>query len=138
MAVSEGSVSRRSLLKRAGAGAIVLGAGGIITSSASANPKPLDVCTQQAVDMDVAACGQCASQTICGDGCGCVPTTNGCCFCHQGISCEGARPCRNSNQCPAGWKCAAATCCGPIQICVPPCGTVLDAAATSGALSTPG
>ena len=50
MAVSEGSVSRRSLLKRAGAGAIVLGAGGIMTSSASANPKPLDICTQQAVD----------------------------------------------------------------------------------------
>ena len=68
MAVSEGSVSRRSLLKRAGAGAIVLGAGGIMTSSASANPKPLDICTQQAVDIDVAACGQCANQTPCGDG----------------------------------------------------------------------
>ena len=49
MAVSDERVSRRSLLKKAGAGAIVLTAGGIMTSSASAN-QALDICIQQAVD----------------------------------------------------------------------------------------
>ena len=88
MAVSDERVSRRSLLKKAGAGAIVLTAGGIMTSSASAN-QALDICIAQAVDDDVAACGACANQAPCGDGCGCVPTVNGCCFCHQGISCDG-------------------------------------------------
>ena len=136
MSVSEERVSRGGLLKKAGAGALVLGAGSMLTSSAYAATPALDVCTAQAVATDVAACGQCATQTACGAGCGCVPTTQGCCFCHQGISCAGATPCRFNNNCPAGWKCAAATCCGPIQICVPPCGGVV--AATSGALSTPG
>jgi hypothetical protein len=135
MAVSEENVSRRNLLKKAGAGAIVLGAGGIMTSSAYAN-QVLDVCIRQALDDSVAACGACANQAACGDGCGCVPTTNGCCFCHQGVSCADAIPCRYNQHCPAGWKCAAATCCGPTGICVPACGAV--AAASGGALSTPG
>jgi hypothetical protein len=135
MAVSEENVSRRNLLKKAGAGAIVLGAGGIITSSASAN-QVLDVCIRQAQGDEVAACGACAHQAVCGPGCGCVPTTNGCCVCHQGISCADAIPCRYPQQCPAGWKCAAATCCGPTSICVPVCGT--DVAASGGPMSTPG
>ena len=57
MAVSDESVSRRSLLKKAGAGAIVLTAGGIMTSSASAN-QALDICIQQAVD-DSSRCLRC-------------------------------------------------------------------------------
>ena len=135
MAVNEDRVSRRRLLKRAGAGAVVLGAGSMLTSAAYANAFELDVCTKQAVDGDVAACGACASQTPCGDGCGCVVATGGCCFCHQGISCADARASKFNKDCPAGWKCAAATCCGPTAICVPPCGGAVRA--TGGALSTP-
>jgi len=137
MSVTEERVSRSGLLKKAGAGALVLGAGSMLTTSAyaSGGGGGLDVCTQQAVDADVAACGQCATQTACGAGCGCVPTTHGCCFCHQGIACATATPCSGQKDCPAGWKCAAATCCGPIAICVPPCGGA--PAATGGALSTP-
>jgi hypothetical protein len=129
-------ISRRRLLKSAGAGAVVLGAGSIMSAPAFGNGgQPFDVCTQASADNDVAACGACANQTVCGDGCGCVPVTNGCCFCHQGISCDGAITCRNSSQCPSGWKCAAATCCGPFAICVPPCGGVRSL--RGAGLSTP-
>jgi hypothetical protein len=137
VSMTEERVSRGRLLKKAGAGALVLGAGSMLTSSAYAVAPPLDVCIQQAVDEDVAACGQCASQTACGAGCGCVPTTQGCCFCHQGIGCAGATPCRYRSQCPPGWACAAATCCGPFGICVPPCGGAAAAVATAGPMSIP-
>ena len=72
MAVSDEGVSRRSLLKKAGAGAIVLTAGGIMTSSASAN-QALDVCIGQALDDSVAACGACANQAACGEAVGASP-----------------------------------------------------------------
>ena len=136
MSVTEERVSRGRLLKKAGAGALVLGAGSMLTSSAYASGGGGgNVCQQQAVAADVAACGACATQTACGPGCGCIPTTNGCCFCHQGIACAGATPCTRQGQCPAGWLCAATTCCGAFGICVPPCGGA--AVVTGGALSTP-
>jgi len=58
--------------------------------------------------------------SICGAGCGCVPTTEGFGFCHQGISCAGAQSCSSSQDCPPDRPICASTCC-PGNICVPPC-----------------
>ena len=130
MASVDERVSRRRLLKRAGVGAAVLGAGSMLTaSSAAAQGDPTCI--------GAGGCGECTFQTTCGAGCGCVITVEGCCFCHQGISCGGATPCHHTSDCPLGWECAY-TCCGG-TICIPPCG-FLDAALVegSGAMSTSG
>ena len=130
MASVDERVSRRRLLKRAGVGAALLGAGSMLTaSSAAAQGDPTCIRT--------GGCGECNFQTTCGEGCGCVITVEGCCFCHQGISCGGATQCHHSSDCPPGWECAY-TCCGG-TICIPPCG-FFDTALVEGggAMSTSG
>ena len=116
MAASEARVTRGKLLKRAGVGAAMIGAGSMVTAGTASAVGFCHDCS----------CGPCQG----GDGCGhwaghgqctaCVPTTEGCCFCHESILCGGATACGDSGDCPAGWACAA-TCCGGL-ICVPPAG----------------
>jgi hypothetical protein len=73
------------------------------------------------------SCSPCGSGAGCGHWFGhgvctaCVPTTEGCCFCHEGIFCADGVPCGDSGDCPGGWACAI-TCCGSTPICVPPSG----------------
>ena len=123
MAVSEKRVTRGRLLKRAGIGAAALGAGSLVTAgTAGAAFPPSKECTT------VGGCGVCSdpAQVTCGSGCGCVVTVEGCCHCHQGISCGNphAIACTKSSQCPPGWACARTCCNGFEPICVPHCGFV--------------
>ncbi len=116
MAIGDERVSRRRLLKRAGVGAAVIGAGSMVTAGTASAVGFCHDCS----------CSPCGSGNGCGHWFGhgvctaCVPTTEGCCFCHEGIACDGATGCANSGDCPPGWACAA-TCCGGL-ICVPPAG----------------
>jgi hypothetical protein len=120
MAVSEGRVSRRGLLKRAGVGAAALGAGSMLTTStASANAPASRIC------LTAGGCGVCAGQADCdGCDCSCVVTVEGCCFCHQPVFCTGIPTCTSSAGCPPGWVCARTCCFGGDPICVPHCGAV--------------
>src|SRR5262249_61888501 len=47
----------------------------------------------------------------CGNGCFCLVTATGCCFCHQPQGCGGLTPCRKNGDCPRGWQCSH-SCCG--------------------------
>lgn len=121
MEQTESRVSRRSLLKRAGVGAALVGGGALVTSPiASAQPTLAGLCAELSAGNDGPACGPCDYQVNCGDGCGCVVGTDGCCFCHQGQSCTGAKACKHNSDCPPGWKCAF-TCCPQGPICVQGC-----------------
>lgn len=127
MEATDTRVSRRTLLKRASVGVAALGAGSLLTAQAASaktgvgDPK----CARLSWAHDDPACGACEYQRHCGSNCGCVVGTDGCCFCHQSISCSGATSCETDHHCPPGWKCAH-TCCGEGEpICVPPCGTLL-------------
>src|SRR5262245_1203897 len=83
MAVSETRVSRGRLLKRAGVGAAALGAGSMLTAAASQGAGAYNYCTN-------CTCGICSGQVACHNpfhpniGGDCIPSTEGCCFCHMG------------------------------------------------------
>lgn len=124
--MTEEQLSRSKLLKRAGAGAVVLGAGSLISAAPALAGKASTKCATVAHNGADSACGVCAGQVDCGNGCFCVIDVKGCCWCHQPTTCD--RPCNSKKQCPAGWDCAY-TCCGPTPVCVPPCG-VLGASGT--------
>ena len=109
-------VSRRKLLKRAGVGAAVVGAGSMVTSSTAGAAAE----TEPHVCIHAGGCFACSGQPTCGNCCGCVITVEGCCFCHEAVFCGDATPCHTSSQCPPGFACAL-TCCGGGPICVPRC-----------------
>jgi hypothetical protein len=143
--VSQQRLSRETLLKRAGAGAILFGAGSVVTATpAFAGTSAINAPANTRCASHVEAGGHCAAcdtSACCGPGgpsdcsCTCVVTTKGCCFCHQGTSCN-QPACRNNRDCPRGWQCITATCCGTQNMCFPPCGTT-PAAAGEGPFSTP-
>ena len=83
MASVDERVSRRRLLKRAGVGAAVLGAGSMLTASSAAAQDGDPHC------VGAGGCGPCdPARRHVARRCGCIITTHGCCFCHQGISCS--------------------------------------------------
>jgi hypothetical protein len=126
MAVSEGKVTRGKLLKRAGAGAAALGAGSMLTAATAQGRTYNRFCAD-------CACGVCGGQVGCQNPFhpnltgSCIPTTEGCCFCHQGSSCQTLFDlngnCESSGDCPHGWACAA-SCCEDTYglLCHPPVG----------------
>jgi hypothetical protein len=119
MAVTDERVSRRRLLKRAGAGAAAVGAGSMITAataSAAFDPGFSTACAPQ-------GCGECANQQACGTGCFCITTSSGCCFCHESSSCAELVACSTDADCHPGWACAY-SCCGG-TLCLPHCGSVI-------------
>jgi hypothetical protein len=118
--MASSSVTRRSLLKRAGVGAAVVGAGSIVTATtagAAAHPHA-------ATCVHAGGCGpflDCHSAPH--QCCGCVITVEGCCFCMENVFCAGLHACHTSTQCPPGWACATGGCLADPGFCVPPCGT---------------
>ncbi len=120
------SVSRRSALKRLGAGAALVWSAPVLQSLASpahAQASPTATC---------ASCSDvpCTGQTLCqesgnaclGGVCGCVKTTEGDCFCYCNFSCGSVPTCSSSADCPSGQRCSTLTCCGgPPGSCLPPC-----------------
>lgn len=120
-----GSLSRRTLLKRVGAGAAFAWSAPVLMSisvpASAASPEP-SVCRQCCVN-----CGDfpCPS----GPSCFCLTTVEGDCFCMQQSQCSAIPSCTTSADCPPGWRCEDATSsCGRV-VCVPPCGTSAGAAA---------
>jgi hypothetical protein len=121
MATIDERVSRRRLLKRAGVGAAVLGAGAMVTAGSGAGAT--------FGNCDACHCGVCSGQVPCTPfNAWCVPTTEGCCFCHQSSNCGCLDTCDATSDCPAGWACAL-TCCGLEPVCVPPRGIHVSCAA---------
>lgn len=121
MATSETRVTRGKLLKRAGVGAAMLGAGSMLTAStAGAGLATTKAC------VGAGGCG-------CFGGGGCVPiaggsgccycftNTEGCCIATENVFCAGLATCTSSSQCPPGWGCIANTGCGA-GVCAPHCG----------------
>ena len=121
MAVTDERVSRRRLLKRAGVGAAVLGAGSMVSASAASAQEGSTVCR------DIGGCGAAALFPACdihgGNCCVCVVDQSGCCVCAENIFCVEANTCVNESDCPAGWTCwSNPNGCGH-AICAPVCGT---------------
>jgi hypothetical protein len=122
----ERKVSRRDVLKRIGAGALVAWTAPIVTSigaRAFASRPARKACEDKTCGPD-----PCFDQSVCASpqsGCTCLATTDGPCYCHQGSSCDALTPCTNRHECPPGWACAASCCEG--TLCVPPCGTFVAA-----------
>ena len=124
------NVSRRSMLKRIGAGAAIAWSAPILTSlrvPAFAQASP--ACTTGFVCGEIPqACGEAS--------CGCTFTTEGAeCL---SFVCEPDRPaCTSSAECETrngpGWRCqpAGTGCCG--NTCIAPCGTTAEAGGTSNA-----
>jgi hypothetical protein len=130
MAVTDERVSRRRLLKRAGVGAAVLGAGSLVTAGTAS----------AAGNCNAGECHACTHTPSCTDGHhgtgGCVPTTEGCCFCHEPSFCFCLPSCTASSQCPPGWACAM-TCCGGF-LCVPPLGETAPCNVAAGPMTMGG
>jgi hypothetical protein len=130
MAIADERVSRRRLLKRAGIGAAAVGAGSMLTATtASAVAHGSGVC------VGLGSCGPCLGN-FCDANCTCLINTEGCCFCHNSISCSHFWACDSSSDCPPGWQCAE-TCCGGPH-CVPHCGAFVGNALAGGPTSTGG
>ncbi len=115
MAASETRVTRGKLLKRAGVGAAVLGAGSLVTATgSSAALKTSAVCVSVGCGYDT-----CPGGNGC---CYCTINTEGCCNCFDDVFCAALKTCVSSSQCPPGWGCQANTC-GQAGVCVPHCGS---------------
>ena len=118
------SISRRSMMKRIGAGTAVVWAAPVLTNLASpANAQfNYGTCTDCAVDGD-----NCGGQVACGNtgSCSCLRTSDGGCFCHEFSSCGALPTCTQQSDCQAGWACSL-SCCSATDtdfFCHPPCGT---------------
>jgi hypothetical protein len=106
-------ISRRSALKKIGAGAAVAWTAPVLMSAvapafaASFATAPCPGCCAQ-------ACG-CASTCASGS-CFCNLTTEGDCFCRVGApACPPS--CTTSGDCPAGQRCLVSTCCPGPNVC---------------------
>ncbi len=118
---SSGDISRRKLLKRAGVGAAVVGAGAMVTAS-TASAQGSTAC------IHAGGCGCSGGCIPVGGGsgcCYCFIDSEGCCFAAEDVFCAGLHPCSSEHQCPPGWGCITNTGCGA-GVCAPPCGTDSD------------
>jgi hypothetical protein len=119
--MASANVTRRSLLKRAGVGAAVLGAGSMVTASMASAQEGGAHCR------DAGGCGAAAGFPPCtihgGDCCLCGVDQEGCCVCFENIFCADTHNCTANGDCPPGWTCGAfPNGCGH-AVCVPICGT---------------
>jgi hypothetical protein len=116
---TEQGISRRTLLKRVGAGAVIAWSAPIISSFGS---KAL-------AGLPGRCNAPCGAITLCAvnrfgdvDGsCGCSADTEGRCDCWANVFCTDVCVCSTSADCPAGWRCIPGTGCGD-QVCIPACG----------------
>lgn len=124
-------LSRRSMIKRIGAGtALVWAAPSILsTSSGSAMGSPLP-CPSSGCSKN----GICALFANCGTNnngrCSCFFTTDGSTFCADTDFICGNQICETCADCPDGWACVE-TCCAN-KVCAPPCTNAPAAAVTAG------
>ena len=133
----EAGLSRRTLIKRIGAGTAVVWAAPVVTNLAS--PAFAQTGYGRCSDCDQGA-GFCANQPACGnDGnnpCACV-TGPDVCGCHSCIFCDHASvtSCAADAQCPPGWVCALSCCSADANDfrCHPACGTDNPDACVGGA-----
>jgi hypothetical protein len=116
---TESGVSRRSVIKRLGAGTALVWSAPVLQSLATpahAQVSP-GACPDFVCGGPVTQCGGPA----CGLGpCGCDHDVSGNSVCIDNLSCGEATPCNTNADCPSGWSCVV-WCCG--QTCAPPCGT---------------
>jgi hypothetical protein len=117
-------ISRRSMIKRIGAGAAIAWAAPAITSigsraAAQESPAPGCVpglCRDWNCGDEITECGAPADLGPCV----CDVDTEGRCFCWNNEFCDVVADCASSADCPAGQRCAT-SCCG--QTCLPECGS---------------
>jgi hypothetical protein len=131
---TEKTLTRKKLLKRAGAGTAALWALPALTSVAHASHGGRHTCGKGF------QCGgdPCSGQTACrppdpvggcGIGCFCAQTQGGRCHCYDNDYCSNRKlkngtvgPCATNADCPAGQRCLN-TCCG-VPLCWDDCGVV--------------
>ena len=125
-------VTRKKLLKRAGVGALALGALPMIGAS-PAWAQPRNRCLEGSRDpagngtgcSNACTSGQCISACSADGACYCLIQTNGCCVCvditDPSYSCTST--CTKNGDCPRGYACIDAGCCGGAGpgICVKKC-----------------
>ena len=112
--------SRRSLLKKIGAGGAMVWAAPMVTSASpvggglSACPAvdwicggPLVFCTNPGPPIGICVCDLDAEGNP---------------FCFNDASCGALPVCVTSGDCAPGWRCIEDSCCG-VPVCAPPCGT---------------
>jgi hypothetical protein len=139
-------ISRRRMLKRVGAGAAIAWSAPILSSLRTpAFAQAYPTRCQGGPGTGCAVGGDhCGGQVDCGEGCSCLATSAGDCFCHQFVSCgnAGVTACTSDADCgPSqtnprgeGWRCAS-SCCGT-NLCHPPCGA--EGVATARGAGTSG
>jgi len=133
------SLSRRSLLKRIGAGVAIAWTAPVLTSLrtpafAAVGSGPCAKCATAAGPFCPAFSAQ--PQCNASASCSCLLTQAGDCFCHQFISCGDTRvaSCANDAACPPGWRCALSCCStgfGDFK-CHPPCSSLATAPKVTG------
>ena|SRR5947208_9003160 len=123
---SEKEISRRSLLKKIGAGAAIAWAAPVLSSfgarAFASQGHGCLVCIGGVGEGCAVGGDDCFGQTNCsppGHLCTCLRTTEDTCFCHEPQQCLGLQPCTGGADCPPGWACTFSCCGGPF--CVPPC-----------------
>jgi hypothetical protein len=127
---TEQGISRRTLLKRVGAGAAIAWAAPIVTSFGSKAfaglpgrcNAPCDVITICAVNRPGEVDSICA----------CSADTEGRCACWANVFCNNITSCASTADCPAGWRCIPNTGCGAGGFCIPRCGETTNRPARSG------
>jgi hypothetical protein len=126
-------VTRKKLLKRAGVGALALGALPMIGAS-PAWAQPRNRCLEGSragsgtgcVNACSAGSNDCFSTCSADGACYCAIQTNGCCVCidfsDPSYSCS-STTCSKNGDCPRGYACIDAACCGGTGpgICVKKC-----------------
>ncbi len=124
---AEGGLTRREMLKRS---ALVGAVAWTTPIVGSFNTPAFAQVTSP--PCECSAPNNACVQTNCGTNCGCIPTVQGECFCHQGTDCDVMQACTVQTDCDnlPGWKCAH-SCCDVVHgfgtLCHPPCGTFAGA-----------
>jgi hypothetical protein len=138
----EKGLSRKRLLKRAGAGAAVLMAAPVLTSSAHATHGGRHTCGKGGGCFANGGCNGIACRPN-DPNCFCFPTTGPNPRCHcvdltASIFCGDYADCATTSpKCPPGFRCVDSCCPNPEGKCVPACGDVAEAGISAKAGSGP-
>jgi hypothetical protein len=126
--VARGSISRRSVIKRIGAGAAIAWSAPVLQSlSAPAHAQYGAECSDCPTVCGQPICGSSGPLQICG--CAQVVGGGGSCFCYEDDFCNNRTPCDDQSDCPAGQTCVHSCCDETIgtSVCFSPCGTNANA-----------
>jgi hypothetical protein len=114
-------ISRRTMLKRIGAGAAVAWSAPVLTSLGTPAFAQTPICRQPCDYVCGGEITYCGSSSCEFPECACEQDTENNCMCAQNAGCDDLRPCTSSDDCINGGRCVFDTCCGG-GVCIRDCG----------------